>query len=150
MQVPEIHNRRDARRTALQVIYAVELSERDPEQVFDDLVQGGQERQVAFARELVRTTARHRGKLDEQIAAKSHRWDLNRMALLDRLLLRMALAELFYLEDVPPKVTINEAIEISKEFSTDQSGRFINGMLDAIFLENEQEIRRRKRGGATS
>lgn len=105
-----------------------------------------------FTRSLVLLTCQHRDSLDSMIQAKSKRWDLHRIALIDHLILRQALCEFYHIEDVPPKVTINEAIEIAKLFSTDQSGSFINGILDSIFLENEAEIRRNKnsQGNASS
>ena len=62
---------------------------------------------------------------------------MNRIALIDRMLLRMAICELLYFPDIPPKVSINEAIEIAKEFSTAGSGKFINGILDAILSEEK-------------
>lgn len=140
MDIRGAQSRHDAREVALQVLYAVELAGHDPGAAFDELVQGGDKRHRDFARKLVMLTFRHKKRMDDLIASKSQRWDLNRMALLDHLLLRLALVELFYVDDVPPKVTINEAIEVAKGFSTDQSGRFINGLLDAIYMENEQEI----------
>lgn len=144
MEIRGATNRHEAREIALQVLYAIEIGEHDPSYAFRDLVEGGEPKQVEFARRLVKLSHQYRNRMDELIAKKSERWDLNRMALVDHLVLRLALVELFNVEDVPPKVTINEAIEVSKAFSTDQSGRFINGILDAIFTENEQEIRKVK------
>jgi N utilization substance protein B len=140
-------SRHDARQIALQVLYAVELTGDDPSATFDRLVHGGDKRHRAFARRLVQLSAQHKKEMDGYISGKSQRWDLERMALLDHLLLRLSLCELFYVEDVPPKVTINEAIEVAKDFSTDQSGRFINGLLDALFEENEARILRSKTAG---
>ncbi|MBZ0264612.1 transcription antitermination factor NusB [bacterium] len=97
-----------------------------------------------FVRALVIETDRHREELDGLIESKSQRWDLRRIALMDHLILRAAICEFFHLPDVPPKVTINEAIEVSKAFSTDQSGGFINGILDSIYIQNEADIRRLK------
>ena len=74
----------------------------------------------------------HRQEFDELIASKSRNWDLTRIALMDRLILRMALTEFFYFKDIPPKVSISEAIEIAKVFSTEESSSFVNGILDAI------------------
>lgn len=137
-------SRHDARRIALQVLYAVQLSGENPSATFDRLVKGGDKRHRGFARQLVLLATQHVDEMDEMIQGKSRHWDLSRMALIDHLLLRLALCELFYIEDVPPKVTINEAIEVAKDFSTDQSGRFINGLLDALYEENEPRIRKVK------
>ena len=131
--------------SALQVLYAMELAGHDPEGAFQELVNGGDERHREFARQLVHTTHRNSKRMDELIRSKSERWNLDRIALIDHIIMRMALCELFKMPDIPPKVTINEAIELGKEYSTDQSGRFINGLLDAIFNENEEEILRSKR-----
>ncbi len=144
MDVRGATSRHEARQCALQVLYAVEMNEKSPGAVFDDLVNGGDKRHLDFSRRLVKLSHQYRNRMDELISAKSEKWDLSRMALMDRLILRLALVELFYVEDVPPKVTINEAIEIAKLFSTDQSGRFINGLLDALYSENEQAIRKIK------
>ncbi|MFH0883959.1 MAG: transcription antitermination factor NusB [bacterium] len=144
MEIRGATSRHEARQIALQVLYAVELTGDDPSSLFNSLVRGGDKRHCAFAQRLVSLACRHKAKMDEMISSKSHRWDIGRMALLDHLILRIALCELFHVEDVPPKVTINEAIEIAKMFSTDQSGRFINGLLDALFEENEQLIHKIK------
>jgi len=144
MEVRGATSRHEARECALQVLYAVELADHDPGAAFDELVLQGDGRHREFARRLVKLAHQYRRRMDELISAKSERWDLNRMALIDHLVLRLALVELFHIDDVPPKVTINEAIEIAKLYSTDQSGRFINGLLDAIYSENEQAIRKVK------
>jgi N utilization substance protein B len=144
IEIRGLTSRHQARQAALQVLYSVELTGDDPGATFDRLVKGGDKRHRSFARNLVMLARRHKGKMDELIQQKSRRWDLERMALMDHLVMRMALVELFYVEDVPPKVTINEAIEVAKDFSTDQSGRFINGLLDALYEENEAQIRRVK------
>ncbi len=144
MEAGNANSRHEARARALQVLYAVEVAGHEPRTGFDDLVPGGEERYLEFGRNQVVLAAQHKERLQGLIQSKAEKWDLERIALLDRLILRLALCELFYLKDVPPKVTINEAIELAKEFSTDQSGRFINGILDAIYNEHEVEIRRFK------
>ena len=87
---------------------------------------------LKFARDLVNGIMAHRQEFDEMISSKSRNWDLTRIALIDRLILRMALTEFFYFKDIPPKVSISEAIEIAKVFSTEESSSFVNGILDAI------------------
>lgn len=83
-----------------------------------------------FAEKLVRGVRAHLAELDGQIQAASRNWRLERMARVDRNLLRMALYELRFAEDVPPKVAINEAIEIAKRYGTAESSAFVNGILD--------------------
>ena len=76
--------------------------------------------------------AAHREELDAVIRAVAQNWEITRMAVIDRNVLRMAAYELFHCPDIPPKVAINEAIELGKRFSTQNSGAFINGILDKI------------------
>ena len=85
-----------------------------------------------FALHLVRGTAEHLGEIDVFIREVAQNWDIERMAVIDRNVLRMATFELLHCSDIPPKVSINEAIELGKRYSTQNSGRFINGVLDKI------------------
>lgn len=85
-----------------------------------------------FAREIVEACWRRRDELDRTIRTVAEHWDLERMAILDRNILRLAIYELMYRDDIPPNVSINEAIELGKKFSTKGSGSFINGILDRI------------------
>jgi transcription antitermination factor NusB len=89
----------------------------------------------AFARRLIDGTLEAREKIDGIITDAAQNWDLRRMALVDRNILRMAVYEMLFAEDIPAKVSINEAIELGKRFSTKQSGSFINGILDRIRRE---------------
>jgi len=83
-----------------------------------------------FADPLIRGTLEHRRNLDQQIQDYAQNWDLKRMAIVDRNILRLALFEMLHREDIPPIVSINEAVEVAKRFSTEESGRFVNGILD--------------------
>tara|TARA_A100001011_G_C14318261_1_gene849053 strand:+ start:2257 stop:2703 length:447 start_codon:yes stop_codon:yes gene_type:complete len=75
-------------------------------------------------------------EIDSLIVEKSANWDISRIALIDRIIIRLALTEMLYFEDIPPKVSIVEAVEISKSFSTEDSSRFINGILDSMYNNN--------------
>jgi N utilization substance protein B len=77
----------------------------------------------------------HKDELDKHIKFRVDNWEMNRIALIDKILLRMGICELLYFPDIPPKVSINEAIEIAKLYSTAGSGKFINGILDVILTE---------------
>jgi len=83
----------------------------------------------------VRGTALHRTKIDEVIAQYAEHWDLERMAMVDRNVLRLGVFELLWFTETPPKVAINEALEVAKRFSTQESTRFINGILDRVHKE---------------
>ena len=85
-----------------------------------------------FALHLIRGTAEQRDKIDRLIREVAQNWDIDRMAVIDRNVLRMATFELMNCKDIPPKVSINEAIELGKRYSTQNSGGFINGVLDKI------------------
>jgi N utilization substance protein B len=85
-----------------------------------------------FADPLIRGTLDHLPELDERIKLHAKNWDLTRMAVVDRNILRLAIYEMLYRDDIPPVVSINEAVDIAKRFSTDESGRFVNGILDKI------------------
>ena len=85
-----------------------------------------------FAEPLIRGVIEHREDLDGKLRQYTRNWDLKRMAVVDRNVMRLAVYELFYRDDIPPVVTLNEAIEIAKRFSTRDSGRFVNGILDRI------------------
>jgi transcription antitermination factor NusB len=88
-----------------------------------------------FARQLLSGTLDHQKEIDGAISAAAQNWNIRRMAIVDRNILRMAVYEMLHLKDIPAKVSINEAIEMGKRFSTQQSGAFINGILDRIRRE---------------
>jgi transcription antitermination protein NusB len=126
--------RRLIREKVLQVLYAFEIS-KEPlpfieEQQLGELKESPEEFQ--FAHQLIKFTTENREELDTCIKLKVDHWEFTRIALIDKIILRIGVSELLYFPDIPPKVTINEAIEIGKVFSTDNSGNFINGVLDSI------------------
>ncbi len=126
--------RRQTREKVLQVLYAHQLSD-EPilpimESILGELKSNRDD--FEFAKALVHSVLQHLGDIDGLIRAKVMHWESDRIAVVDRMILRMGIAEMLYFPDIPPKVTINEAIEIGKVFSTANSGRFINGVLDAI------------------
>lgn len=85
-----------------------------------------------FAEPLIRGTVEHLAEIDGKIRDYARNWDLHRMAAVDRNVLRLAIYEMLYRDDIPPVVSINEAVDIAKRFSTDESGRFVNGILDKV------------------
>ena len=126
-------SRRIARETALRAIYVLEMRDCGLSEALQDaLVSNGGSPPVYSVRLLTQAES-CREQIDDLIREKVEKWEFHRIALIDRLILRIAATELLYFPDVPPKVTINEAIEIAKEYSTDKSGKFVNGVLDAIY-----------------
>jgi N utilization substance protein B len=125
--------RREAREWALKVLYAYDLSGNPLSLVLQQLMpNGSSESTPQFALDLVQMTVDKQATIDEAIAQHAEKWDLGRIAVLDRLILRLAICEMLYFKEIPPKATINEAIEIAKKYSTEKSDKFVNGILDAI------------------
>ena len=123
-----------ARELALQFLYQLDLLGADR---LDDLtgflkLEESDSQTCRFARRIVEGTQEHRSSIDEVIQGIAQNWQISRMAVIDRNVLRLATYELLYCEDIPPKVAINEAIELGKRYSTANSGAFINGILDKI------------------
>ena len=94
-----------------------------------------------FAEPLIRGALENRNRVDEEIMKYAKNWDLHRMAAVDRHVLRLAVYELLFRDDIPPVVSINEAVDLAKKFSTNDSGKFVNGILDKIKGELMRPIR---------
>ena len=131
--------RRRAREAALQILYQWDLAKRDIVKTADTFFElqwpntdPPAEDLRAFATALARDTAARLDEIDPLIAETAERWRPERMAILDRLILRMAICELLRDTATPPAVVINEALELARTFTTEESVKFINGMLDAI------------------
>jgi len=140
--------RRKEREFALKVLYAIEFNDISSEEQTGYLKQSEPEFATNFSISLISKCNDNKERLDALIRDKLKHWDLKRVAVIDRILLQMALVEFLYFEDIPPKVTIDEIIEISKDYSTEKSSQFINGILDALFkqLEKEKKINKTGRG----
>ncbi len=142
-------SRREARERAMQAMYAFELSGDDAEHVLETVITErlkGDPESLRFATKLFLRSLDIRGEADEIVVRYTKNWELSRIARIDRLLLRMAICEMLLFEDIPPKATINEAIEVAKRFSTEKSGQFINGILDAVLIDFQKEGRLKKSG----
>ncbi len=127
--------RRKAREFALQILFQMDIGKDKPtatilkrfwvEHEVDDDVR-------VFAEELVKGAYKHLAPINEKIHACAKNWSLDRMAAVDRNVLRMAVYEILYRADIPTSVTINEAIEIARKFGSEDSGSFVNGILDSV------------------
>ena len=131
-----MRKRTQARELALQILYQLDLrGDEILDEVTAALASGqGDPEMTDFARELVFGVREKKPAIDRQIEEVAKNWQLKRMAVIDRNILRLATFELLYRDDIPPLVTINEAIDIAKKFSTKNSGPFVNGILDNIRL----------------
>ena len=123
-----------ARELALQFLYQLDLVGAE---IIDELAAFLRQEErdgetCRFARRLVEGTHEHHQAIDSEIQTVAQNWQISRMAVIDRNVLRLAAYELLYCDDIPPKVAINEAIELGKRYSTENSGAFINGILDKI------------------
>jgi transcription antitermination factor NusB len=137
-------SRRGGREFAMQVLYASEVGDETLEKVADRLASSessatASEKKDAvsadsrqYGLQLARAVRMRAGEIDRLIRGVSEHWDVDRLAVVDRIILRMAIAELISEPDVPSKVCINEAVEIAKKFSTENSSSFVNGILDAV------------------
>ena len=131
-----LRKRTQARECALQILYQYEMNpEPMPEilkkfwsqqdETFTDEIRD-------FAEKLALGTVEHQAEIDKVVERYADNWELSRMAMIDRNIMRFATYELLYLADVPPKVTLNEAVNLAKKFSQEESGKFVNGILDKI------------------
>jgi transcription antitermination protein NusB len=129
--------RRQAREAALQILYLVDVGGFDLEKASKACWTESQlaPRARTFADELARGTVEHRPALDALISKYAENWELSRMAAVDRNILRLTTFELLHNLDTPVSVAIDEAVEIAKTYSTQESGKFVNGILDKIKLE---------------
>ncbi len=136
------HPRRIAREAVLQALFALEISQDDAEKVLEDILEryDFDNKNSQFVSDLFSKTLDHQAWAEEKIQKFLENWRFERVARLDRLILMLAICEIYLMESVPPKVSIAEAIEIAREYSSDESPGFINGILDAVYREmNEQK-----------
>jgi len=141
--------RRFAREKVLQALYAYQINGDGLSKHTDSMIiEINSEHDREFARKLINSVVANNEALTKKIEDRVSNWEIERIALMDKILLKMGIAELLYFEDIPPKVSINEVIDISKDFSSANSGKFINGILDAILseLKNDGELNKAGRG----
>ena len=123
-------NRRKAREAALRSLYAMEVGSNSRAEVTQQIVKKllvDDKDGISFASDVISHANDEKNKLDDVIADHIKNWEVSRLATLDKLILRMAVTEFIHFEQIPTKVTINEAIELAKSYSTRKSGTFVNG-----------------------
>jgi len=129
-----MRKRTKSRECALQLLYAVDITG----SALDEIMPRYWEEHPddadvkSFAAQLARGTLEHREEIDTLIRRHADNWRLERMAVIDRNIIRMTSFELLHIDDIPPKVSINEAVDLAKKFGDEESGRFVNGVLDKI------------------
>ncbi|MBF0493963.1 MAG: transcription antitermination factor NusB [Candidatus Omnitrophica bacterium] len=130
-----MRKRTQARETALKILYAKDISKEtigDISEKFDSFEPETDPDILKFSKMLLDGVTNNIEKINEYISQYAVNWKIERMAVIDRNILRMAIFELIFLDDVPPKVAINEAIEMAKKYGSKDSGKFVNGILDKI------------------
>ncbi|MEW6424220.1 MAG: transcription antitermination factor NusB [Bacillota bacterium] len=128
-------SRRQARELALQVLFQVDIGKARPEAAMEYAAREKKslnQEDLAFARKIILGTLEYLEPIDRVISRVSHDWELNRMAAVDRNIIRLALFEIFYCADIPLAVSVDEAVELAKAYGGDDSSRFINGILGKV------------------
>ncbi|MBN2640161.1 MAG: transcription antitermination factor NusB [Victivallales bacterium] len=139
----QVHFKRLGRELAMQFLFQVDLNIEIEEEMIEAFWEQAEEsgkfphnrvfrKGREYAETLIHGIVEHRKTIDDMILSKSEKWDLRRMAVVDRNIMRVAVYEMLFVADVPPVVSINEAVGISRLYSSDQSGPFINGLLNAV------------------
>ncbi|MBU0758747.1 MAG: transcription antitermination factor NusB [Candidatus Omnitrophica bacterium] len=126
-----------ARECALKILYKIEIAKDSVDDSFRDFW-SSQETSMEvrnFAETLVRGTSENIARLNEIISKYTENWDIKRMAVIDKNIMRLSIFELLYMDDIPAKVSINEAIELAKKYGDIDSGKFVNGILDKVRKE---------------
>ena len=131
--------RRQAHELAIKVLFHREFNPGDPEEDFHLICEsfGSGGSILSFSKELVLGVCHHKEEVDRLIRRSSQNWRLERMSYVDRCILRLGVFEILYREDIPPKVSIDEAVELGKKYGTKDSGSFVNGILDNIYNKLE-------------
>ena len=134
-------SRRSAREAVLQALYAIEVGKETKSKALKDILKRESRNHDAknFITELFNVSLSNREWCEDLIRSRLNNWEFKRVAVLDRLLLIVAIAEIFFIDTVPPKVSISEAIQIAKRYSTEDSSAFVNGFLDNIYKSVAKE-----------
>tara|TARA_B110000438_G_C15771808_1_gene632232 strand:+ start:1086 stop:1526 length:441 start_codon:yes stop_codon:yes gene_type:complete len=135
--ISKVHPRRSARESVLKALYAHNYLEENSKEVLSKVLNILKDNEknydTSYVELLYESVLKHTEKVDSLIKKNLQNWDFKRIAELDKILLRMGVCEMLFIDDVPPKASITEMVEISKVYSTDESPTFINGILDAVY-----------------
>lgn len=132
--------RRQSRELALQFLYQIDITGESDWQSALEGFWTGREKDIQqdvkdFSNRIISKVIEKKKDIDKLITSYTTNWDLSRIAVVDRNVLRLAISELLYMDDIPPIVSINEAVDIAKKYGTGESGKFVNGILDKIRME---------------
>ena len=136
------HPRRIARESVMQILYAQELNNDTPEDILNSYAKShNSPKDIDYMRQLFFCVIENKTWADEIICQCLENWEYERLAIVDKILLRMGVSEIYHMDDIPPKVSISEMVEIAKVFSTEESSSFVNGILDTIYKNFKERIR---------
>lgn len=140
-------SRRDGREWVVQLLFILDMNKQELPQLFEDFWSDRDASKKArrFAEKHVADIVERMGELDEVLRKYSHNWDLHRIGVIERNVIRMAIYEILFRDDIPAVVSINEAVDIAKYFGNSESGRFVNGILDNL-RKTEQRTKPDKAG----
>jgi N utilization substance protein B len=143
----KIVSRRQIREKVLQILYAHEMTKDPINPIIADQLTEVEDREIEnFARKLIKHTLEDNEDYEKLILATVKNWDMERIAILDSIIIKMCLSEFFHFPEIPTKVTINECIDLAKNFSTKNSGKFVNGVVDALLIKLEKDHIIKKKG----
>ena len=135
------HPRRLARESVMQALYAVEINNGYPKDILDLYKQSFNKKEDnEYLQDLFFCVVEHKTWADDLICECLENWDYGRVAIVDKILLRMGVSEIYHMEDIPPKVSISEMVEIAKIYSTEESSSFVNGILDTIYKDFNKKV----------
>ena len=139
----KVNGRRQTREWIIQFLFQLDFNPEPVDIALKDFWEGKDpiEREKTYAEEIIKGVVQHKDELDDRLSQYAKRWDSERMGAVDRTVMRVALFEMLHREDVPPVVSINEAVHFAKDFSSFQSGRFVNGVLDRIRKDLDRPAR---------
>ena len=138
--------RRKEREFALKILYAQEFNEASLENHKNSLNENELKYETGFSLDIINFYGKNFQEADKTIIKHIKNWEYSRVAILDKIILRIAYLELMFFPDIPPEATMNEAIELAKKFSTPKSGIFVNGVIDSIIKSQKNEIKEIKKG----
>lgn len=138
-----MRKRTKAREYVLQMLYQVEITRGNWQETLENFWQGNERKDVPgelkdFSAQLLGGVVNHMQEIDKKISKYAANWQLERMAFVDRNIMRLGCFELLFRQDIPPKVAINEAVELAKKYSGVESGKFVNAILDQVKIEKEK------------
>jgi N utilization substance protein B len=138
-----MRKRTKAREYVLQMLYQVEITRGNWQETLESFWQGDERKDIPgelkdFSAELLGGVINHIQEIDQKISKYAANWQLERMAFVDRNIMRLGCFELLFRQDIPPKVAINEAVELAKKYSGLESGKFVNAILDQVKIEKEK------------